>query len=746
MSLSVPEIKLTTAKTEYGRNKVALQPGKGLAGWIMLSAGKSLASVQLPSVDNAELMKHNKEDDCWILLFGTVYDITKYMEYHPGGIPELMRAAGTDAGDLFNQYHAWINYQNLLKACIVGPFRGNASKLPRPTNPIFEDNPATKSGNSEKSVTLDAHGFSITRPDPKTLALRANIGSLLPENVIIDTTSKKLRIVFRRYDSETISVTYEGYDWSDRSFTVKSVSPKQVNVAFPSEASLKDVRVLQSTVSLINDPHFYSVTVQSIDKLSHNTFKYVVKLPEALYLPIPTGHHLLLRVPGGLVERPFTPISTVGCLGSIEFFVKIYPDGALTQKLEGLSIGDTLEISDPIGRKDVQKVAQKAVHCLLLAAGTGITPMINVLRGRKHSRSADGLPDKLIWFNRTPNDIVLDVLPETANLDIVHCLSDFETIESGIDIGNCEVGRIRKEILRDSIRPNTTVFVCGPLAFNETAVKLLTELGVAAERLIMIWSKLAIPVTRCLSHHILPYTSRLQSPITAKSLLLIRSYASAGPQPPKLSKPRRVANRDSMYYVISIGVVAIGLTFAAIPAYRIFCEATAFGGTTQIAKDFDKIENMSRVEDRLIKVQFNADVPSSMQWNFKPLQDEIYVHPGETALAFYTAKNPTDKPIVGISSYNLTPFQAAYYFNKIQCFCFEEQILNPGEEVDLPVFFYIDPDYANDPNLEYLDHILLSYTFFEAKSNLKLPSPFDPANRPNAALPAAANKGIVATA
>ncbi|RCN45675.1 cytochrome c oxidase assembly protein CtaG / Cox11 [Ancylostoma caninum] len=189
-------------------------------------------------------------------------------------------------------------------------------------------------------------------------------------------------------------------------------------------------------------------------------------------------------------------------------------------------------------------------------------------------------------------------------------------------------------------------------------------------------------------------------------------------------------NRDVMYYVVSIGVVAIGVTFAAIPAYRIFCEKTSFGGLTQIAKDFERIAKMKKVEDRLIRVQFNSDVPSSMRWEFKPQQHEMYVHPGETALAFYTARNPTDRPIVGISSYNLTPFQAAYYFNKIQCFCFEEQILNPGEQVDLPVFFYIDPDYANDPALEYLDNILLSYTFFEAKSDLQLPSPFDPNNRP----------------
>ncbi|KAI6194832.1 Cytochrome c oxidase assembly protein COX11, mitochondrial [Aphelenchoides besseyi] len=222
-----------------------------------------------------------------------------------------------------------------------------------------------------------------------------------------------------------------------------------------------------------------------------------------------------------------------------------------------------------------------------------------------------------------------------------------------------------------------------------------------------------------------PLTSTIQS----------SRFASGWQGSEKQYEAKRKANRDTMFYVVSIGVIAIGLTFAAIPAYRMFCEATSFGGLTQVAKDFDKIEKMEKVKGRLIRVQFNADVPSSMRWNFKPLQHEIYVHPGETALAFFSAKNPTDKPIVGISSYNLTPFNAAYYFNKIQCFCFEEQILNPGEEVELPVFFYIDPDYANDPSLENLDSILLSYTFFEAKSGLQIPSPFDPKNRPNLAVP-----------
>lgn len=99
------------------------------------------------------------------------------------------------------------------------------------------------------------------------------------------------------------------------------------------------------------------------------------------------------------------------------------------------------------------------------------------------------------------------------------------------------------------------------------------------------------------------------------------------------------------------------------------------------------------------------------------------VFPGETALAFYTAKNPTNKPVIGISTYNVIPFEAGAYFNKIQCFCFEEQQLNPNEEVDMPVFFYIDPEICEDPKLEFLEDIILSYTFFEAKEGLNLVMP-----------------------
>uniref|UniRef100_A0A8C0NAI8 Cytochrome c oxidase assembly protein COX11, mitochondrial n=2 Tax=Canis lupus familiaris TaxID=9615 RepID=A0A8C0NAI8_CANLF len=161
----------------------------------------------------------------------------------------------------------------------------------------------------------------------------------------------------------------------------------------------------------------------------------------------------------------------------------------------------------------------------------------------------------------------------------------------------------------------------------------------------------------------------------------------------------RRRNKTVLTYVAAAAVGMLGASYAAVPLYRLYCQTTGLGGSAVAGHASDQIENMVPVKDRIIKVTFNADVHASLQWNFRPQQTEIYVVPGETALAFYKAKNPTDKPVIGISTYNVVPFEAGQYFNKIQCFCFEEQRLNPQEEVDMPVFFYIDPEFAEDPRM-----------------------------------------------
>ncbi|XP_033840484.1 cytochrome c oxidase assembly protein COX11, mitochondrial [Periophthalmus magnuspinnatus] len=186
---------------------------------------------------------------------------------------------------------------------------------------------------------------------------------------------------------------------------------------------------------------------------------------------------------------------------------------------------------------------------------------------------------------------------------------------------------------------------------------------------------------------------------------------------------RKTRNRTVLTYIAAAGVGMIGLSYAAVPLYRLYCQATGLGGTAVAGHDSSVVEHMSPVKERVLKVTFNADTHASIQWNFRPQQSEIYVVPGETALAFYKAKNPTDKPIIGISTYNVVPFEAGQYFNKIQCFCFEEQRLNPHEEVDMPVFFYIDPEFDSDPRMARVNTITLSYTFFEAKEGQRLPLP-----------------------
>ncbi|KAK1794059.1 hypothetical protein P4O66_010964 [Electrophorus voltai] len=182
-------------------------------------------------------------------------------------------------------------------------------------------------------------------------------------------------------------------------------------------------------------------------------------------------------------------------------------------------------------------------------------------------------------------------------------------------------------------------------------------------------------------------------------------------------------NKTVLAYIAAVGIGMIGMSYAAVPLYRLYCQASGLGGKAIAGHDTELVETMKPVKDRVIKVTFNADTHASLRWNFRPQQSEIYVVPGETALAFYKAQNPTDKPVIGISTYNVVPFEAGQYFNKIQCFCFEEQRLNPQEEVDMPVFFYIDPEFDEDPRMARVDTIVLSYTFFEAKDGQTLPLP-----------------------
>lgn len=158
----------------------------------------------------------------------------------------------------------------------------------------------------------------------------------------------------------------------------------------------------------------------------------------------------------------------------------------------------------------------------------------------------------------------------------------------------------------------------------------------------------------------------------------------------------------------TLGLVVVmgSLAWASVPLYDWFCRVTGFGGTTGISEVAPE-----DILDRTILVRFDGSLERGMPWEFKPVERVMEVRLGETGLAFYEAYNPTDEPIAGTASYNVAPFSTGYYFSKIDCFCFELQVLQPGERVLMPVTFYVDPEILDDPEAKHVPQITLSYTF-----------------------------------
>ena len=167
--------------------------------------------------------------------------------------------------------------------------------------------------------------------------------------------------------------------------------------------------------------------------------------------------------------------------------------------------------------------------------------------------------------------------------------------------------------------------------------------------------------------------------------------------------------QKTLLLVVSVVFFMGALSYASVPLYKLFCQVTGYGGTTQV------VQNVSdKVVDRSITVRFDANVTPALDWRFAPTQKSIKLSLGENALAFYRAENTGSGPLVGTATFNVTPDKAGIYFNKVECFCFQEQLLAPNQVIDMPVSFFIDPDMMNDPNLDDVTTITLSYTFLRS--------------------------------
>lgn len=172
---------------------------------------------------------------------------------------------------------------------------------------------------------------------------------------------------------------------------------------------------------------------------------------------------------------------------------------------------------------------------------------------------------------------------------------------------------------------------------------------------------------------------------------------------PTLQGPKR-----TLMQTLTVVLLMGGLSWASVPFYDWFCRVTGFGGATNVAE-----AGPDTILDQTITVRFDASLDRDMPWTFRPEKREMTLRIGETAIAYYEAHNPLDVPVAGTASYNVTPFEAGAFFDKIHCFCFEQQILMPGETVMMPVNFFVDPAIVNDREGQYIHTITLSYTFYQ---------------------------------
>lgn len=184
---------------------------------------------------------------------------------------------------------------------------------------------------------------------------------------------------------------------------------------------------------------------------------------------------------------------------------------------------------------------------------------------------------------------------------------------------------------------------------------------------------------------------------------------------------RRNKNGKFAFVLASVVVGMVGLAYASVPLYELFCQVTGYGGTPNTAN----VVMPTSVSDKTVKVRFDSNISPKLKWRFKPLQREVTVKLGEENLAFYEAENIGLVPLTGQAIFNVTPFKAAPYFSKIECFCFTEQTLEPGQVVSMPVQYFIDPEIYNDLNTREVSAITLSYTFYPADIDGDYPAELD---------------------
>ncbi|NXF43986.1 NB5R4 reductase, partial [Oceanites oceanicus] len=496
--------------------QVPLKPGRSLMDWIRLTkSGKDLTGLKgrVIEVTEDELAKHNKKEDCWICIRGFVYNVTPYMEYHPGGEDELMKAAGTDGTDLFDQVHRWVNYESMLKECLVG--RMAIKPIAAPKGEGFKNEIISIMLYSKTVLILIVFSklLALDLPLQKivnnvfgfydwfqtdsliTIVIYTKQKDMNAELVTVDCQDRRLRgeiivdnhsylVEVGRYCNfacETFSLLV---NIAEKVGKVEIILKKKDNIHWK---MLGQPLESHNTFIKRTDRGLFYRKCRLVSKMevTHDTKLFCLMLPKSTHLRVPTGQHVYLKqiIAGTEVVKPYTPVlpflpldfKEPSCHNGAHIYlmIKIYSCGLFTQALDHLHIGDYISVSNPEGNFKKSQV-QTSEDLFLLAAGTGFTPMVKLLNFALTEVSCLRTA-KLIFFNKTEDDILWRNQLEQLALKDERFEVQFILSQPTKDwVG--KQGKISSSLLSEFVKRSrkdskVLICICGPTPFTEQGVQ-----------------------------------------------------------------------------------------------------------------------------------------------------------------------------------------------------------------------------------------------------------------------------------
>ncbi|KAH8270907.1 hypothetical protein KR018_012583 [Drosophila ironensis] len=487
--------KLSPSSTASGsatgnpRNKCALKPGHSLMNWIRLcNSGADLSGTggKVVPVTRHELGQHNRVSDAWMAIRGRVFNVTRYMDFHPGGVDELMRGVGRDATKLFDEVHAWVNYPQLLGKCYIGPLKENPSKekptdaFPLPTGIPKPLAIVPRFDWIQQSSELTLIFYTRNSANPGLLLRRRN-----PQELVVRI------LVEQQWHSFAFELT-GSVEWPAKGVKIGWETGKIEIILRKVEPAPWPTYGTHTATKLTPEEEQFDYEVTGSRDFNHDSFELSLQSRQGdVMMLLPVGYHVNIEAPldGGVVHRSYTPVDQTylpveAATGGLHFLIKRYENGPMSRHLHQLKTGSPVQVSAPRGGFLLSDLNSHR-NILLLAAGSGLTPILSLIQPllKRNANRIENL--HLLCFNKKPADIWLqeklqDVHLQDERFSCTHYLSQAED--------QAQSQRITAELLAPFFpekQPHrcTYVAICGPSGFNDAATDALAQLKVPTKQI-----------------------------------------------------------------------------------------------------------------------------------------------------------------------------------------------------------------------------------------------------------------------